>query len=133
MSRDNSARRSGYNNKAFEANFDSIFGSDSERKKRIAKNATIAKTATIAKKNNKGPTYRLKPFEEFKSDIDGSIISDRGQLREHNKRNGVTDARDYSTDYMDRRRNSLHSEEVKAAKIERIEALKHTMRTKGYE
>jgi hypothetical protein len=81
---------------------------------------------------SKAPTI-FKSFEEFKSDIDGSVVSDRRQLREHNKRNGVTDARDYSSEYMDRRRSTLSNNQYKVDKVARIEALKHTMRTQGYE
>lgn len=35
----------------------------------------------------------------FVSPIDGSLIDDRGKLRRHNERHGVTDARDYSASY----------------------------------
>lgn len=67
-------------------------------------------------------------IETFKSPIDGSIISDRAQLRKHNARHGVTDARDYSKSYYkqaaDKRQsilNSTHSTE-RAARINTLNA-----------
>lgn len=42
-------------------------------------------------------------IETFKSPIDGSIISDRAHLREHNRKHGVTDMRDYSPEYIKKR------------------------------
>lgn len=48
----------------------------------------------------KGSAYVHGDIETFKSPIDGSIISDRAQLREHNRKHGVTDMRDYSPEYI---------------------------------
>lgn len=42
-------------------------------------------------------------FEEFISPVDGSIIGGRAKLREHNKKHGVTDARDYSAGYYEKK------------------------------
>ena len=45
-------------------------------------------------------TSSVHTMEAFKSPIDGSIISDGRQLREHNKRHGVTNTSDYSPNYI---------------------------------
>ena len=42
-------------------------------------------------------------LEAFVSPVDGSIIDDRGKLRDHNKRHGVTNIRDYGEGYFERR------------------------------
>jgi len=128
MSDNNSTRRTGYNNKVFSNNFDRIFGTEEDRQKRaIVTNAEIKKAASSKS------AYIMKPIEPFKSHVDGSIISDRRQLKEHNQRNGVTNSADYSANFMNQRRNSLGAAQDRTAKKERIEALQQTMRTKGYE
>lgn len=42
----------------------------------------------------------LGSFEEFRSPLDGSMISDRRQLANHNKKHGVTNVADYSPQYF---------------------------------
>lgn len=76
----------------------------------------------------------LKPIEEFRSPVDGSVISDRGQLREHNKRHGVTDMRDYGDNYFQRKeseRQAILKGNTKEAKRERVETIKRVMQQHG--
>ena len=40
-------------------------------------------------------------IDSFVSPIDGTVISDRKQLREHNKRNGVVSASEFSMGYYE--------------------------------
>lgn len=64
------------------------------------------------------------------SPVDGTLIDDRGKLREHNKRHGVTDVRDYGDDWFKRRGVEKHAEMTGAtpeAKKERIELIKHVL------
>ena len=42
-------------------------------------------------------------IQSFVSPVDGSVISDRKQLREHNKRNNVVSADEYSPEYYARK------------------------------
>ena len=42
-------------------------------------------------------------IESFISPVDGTIISDRKQLREHNKRNGVVSADEFSPEFYARK------------------------------
>ena len=129
MSDNNSTRRIGYNNHKFSNNYERIFGTEKNRQKQV--DLYNAK-ASINQPSRKS-AYINKPTEPFKSHVDGSIISDRKQLKEHNQRNGVTNSADYSSDFMNQRRNSLGAAQDRTAKKERIEALQQTMRTKGYE
>lgn len=72
----------------------------------------------------------LKSPEAFTSPIDGTLIDDRGKLREHNKKHGVTDIRDYGEKYFDRKQKERSAEiqgKTPAAKRDRVEALKRTM------
>ena len=41
-------------------------------------------------------------IQSFVSPVDGSVITDRNQLREHNKRNGVVNAEEFSQGHFDR-------------------------------
>jgi hypothetical protein len=43
-------------------------------------------------------------IESFVSPVDGSIISDRKQLREHNKRNNVVNSDEFGTQHWDEKR-----------------------------
>ena len=43
-------------------------------------------------------------FEPFVSPVDGSVISDRRQLREHNARNNVVQTSEYGTEHWETKR-----------------------------
>ena len=47
--------------------------------------------------------YVQGDIDSFVSPIDGRVISDRSHLRRHNKEHGVTDKRDYSEEFMQKR------------------------------
>lgn len=128
--RSNSTRRDGYDQKTYGANFENIFGTEKERKER-ADLINVENHKHSAARNKSA--YVMKSMEPFKSNVDGSIISDRKQLKDHNRRNGVTNSADYSQNYMDNKRSSMAAAEERINKTQRIEALKQTMRTRGYE
>lgn len=74
-------------------------------------------------------------IEDFVSPITKEVIHDRGQLRAHNKRHGVTDSRDYSKDFMEKREKQRHDEITgnnPRAKQERIELINRTLQRNGY-
>ena len=51
------------------------------------------------------PVHEIQgDIEPFISPIDKSIISSRAQLREHNRRHNVTNAADYSPEFIAQRR-----------------------------
>lgn len=69
-------------------------------------------------------------FTPFKSPIDGKIVGDRKQLRDHNKRHGVTDMRDYSQSHFDKAQKLRHDTingRAKGQREERVNDLKRTM------
>ena len=43
----------------------------------------------------------IHTHKDFTSPIDGTVITSPQKLKEHNKRHGVTDARDYSKQYLE--------------------------------
>jgi hypothetical protein len=61
----------------------------------------------------------------FRSPIDGSIIDDRGKLREHNKRHGVTNSSDYSKGYIEDRARKRNAEGQKHLKQTRHSDVTH--------
>jgi len=59
-----------------------------------------------------------KPFEAFVSPVDGSLIRNGRELEDHNRRNGVVSANEFSDDYYKRKAderarvlNAQHSRE----------------------
>lgn len=127
--RNNSAHRLGGDDITYGDNFERIFGTEAERKLRAPCCAEIHKHKAARSKS----AYIMKPIEEFKSMVDGAIISDHKQLKDHNKRNGVTNSADYNADFMQRRRATIGATQDRENKAGRIDALKHVMRIKGYE
>jgi hypothetical protein len=67
----------------------------------------------------------------FKSIVDGSTISGRAALREHNKRNDVTFAEAFRGDWERGRktRDSMYSGDPKFDRSRRVEAIKHAVET----
>lgn len=62
-------------------------------------------------------------IQSFVSPVDGTVISDRKQLREHNKRNNVVSAAEFSDEYYARkaeeRRRSMSGEYSRQEQLER--------------
>ena len=73
-------------------------------------------------------------IEDFVSPITKEVIHDRGQLRRHNKRHGVTDSRDYSPEYIAKRSNERDDRmtgNTKAARAERVEIINRELKRHG--
>lgn len=69
-------------------------------------------------------------FEAFKSPIDGSIIAGPRGLREHNRKHGVTNVRDYGEGYFDRKAKERSADTIGAnarGKAERINTIKQAI------
>jgi hypothetical protein len=75
-------------------------------------------------------------IQSFVSPVDGSVISDRAQLREHNKRNGVVNYHEFDGAEQDKRRKERErfytgektSEEKRARGMEINEIINHLER-----
>ena len=71
------------------------------------------------------------PIEAFVSPVDGSIISDRKSLREHNKRNNVVNQSEFNPEFLAKRRKEredLHQgirkpEQIRRDKMEIYETI----------
>ena len=69
-------------------------------------------------------------IEPFVSPIDNSVISSRSHLRAHHAQHGVTDSRDYSSDFLRKRSQKRVSEmtgQTPAAKQERRELIRRAI------
>lgn len=71
--------------------------------------------------------YVQGDVEAFVSPIDGSVIDDRGKLRRHNARHGVTDSRDYSQEFLQSTRERRHREQERDGRVDRIETIRRLM------
>jgi len=97
------------------------------------------KTGKLVPKNeyrrkDDGGLYIHGDLESFVSPITNEIISDRRQLREHNREHGVTNSADYSEEFMLKRsqeRNNNIVGNTPQARKERIELIKHELDKHG--
>ena len=66
-------------------------------------------------------------FQPFVSPVDGSVISDRKQLAEHNKRNNVVNTSEFSPEFMARKKKErdriMKGEHTKAETFARKQEL----------
>lgn len=81
----------------------------------------------------KGPLI-CADIEPVLSPIDGSVITTREQLRQHNKRHGVTDSRDYSASWFEKKKNErdrVLRGDTESARRDRIAALQTEFSRRG--
>jgi hypothetical protein len=122
-----SNRRQG---KGFEDNFDAIFGDKPVERGSFIQTAEgiVPRGTGIASRVN-APMV-MKPLGEFKSPIDGQIISNRTQLAAHNKKHGVTNTADYSNGYVEKqahKRVNAGKKDVKDSRTRDIKRLVDTV------
>ena len=77
-----------------------------------------------------GAPMVIPPLKPFVSPITGEEITSREQLRRHNRAHGVTDSRDYSQEYYERKAEENHRKSIgdtPADRADRIETIKRAM------
>jgi hypothetical protein len=111
-----SNRREG---KGFEENFDKVFKGKPQRG-RFVQDPETHKMVPAEDYQGRGSTEQYAAIhagiDAFVSPIDGKVIDDRGKLREHNRRHGVTNSADYSNGYIEgraRNRNAAGEKHLK--------------------
>ena len=84
------------------------------------------------RKQNSSKGFIQEDIKPFVSPIDGEPIYTRRQLREHNKKHGVTDMRDYGNDWFSRKAKE-RSDTItgKRDRNERIDAIKKSLYQHG--
>jgi len=65
----------------------------------------ILKKVVEKPRKSVGSTHAIHTMEEFISPIDQSVIRTPSDLARHNKKHGVTDARDYSPQFLEKAQN----------------------------
>ena len=78
--------------------------------------------------------YVLGDIQPFVSPIDGTLISSRSKLRDHNNRHGVTNSSDYSPEFLAKRKKARDDEitgNTKKAQQERRQLIDETLRRNG--
>ena len=73
----------------------------------------------------------IPPLEPFKSPITGEIISNREQLRAHNKQHGVTNSADYGPNqrWVQERRKGIERQQATEGRQHRRELLRKQIRS----
>lgn len=78
------------------------------------------------------------PIEAFVSPIDGSVISDRKSLREHNKRHGVVNSAEFNPEYLEKKKkererlyNGEHTPQESLARKQEIWETIHRLERNG--
>lgn len=70
----------------------------------------------------------IGPLKEFRSPITGEMITNREQLRQHNRAHGVTNSADYSQSYLESARKARHQAQQREGREDRIRTIKRAMR-----
>jgi hypothetical protein len=122
-----SNRRQG---KGFEDNFGDIFGNKPvERGSFIQTADGLVPRGTESASRVNAPMV-MKPLGEFKSPIDGQIITSRRQLAAHNKKHGVTNTADYANGYVEKqaiKRVNAGQKDIKESRTKDIKRLVDTV------
>ena len=106
----------------YEDNYEKIFGRN--------KAVTSFKLFSSRSRESSSGVHIIDDIEPFRSPVTGEIITTRSQLKEHNKLHGVTDSRDYSREFFDRKaqeRDRKMRGMTKRDRRNRIELLKREL------
>ena len=133
------SKRRPENKNAFDDSFDRIFGSGMPKRGSYVQDPDtgklVPKSEYVPKEVKRREWAAIHgPIEPFVSPVDGTVISDRKQLREHNKRHGVTNTADYGPEWFKRKaeeRNAHILGKSKEAKAARVEAIQKVLYEKG--
>ena len=126
------------NTDEYRSNYEAAFGSEKAQRGSWIWDATtgelVEKSSYTPQDNSPCAPAVHGSLDAFVSPVDGSIIDDRGKLREHNKRHGVTNVADYGEGYFERRGKEKFADQqgaTKEAKMERVNAIKKAMYDNG--
>ena len=134
MSGKGSNRRNG---DGFEDNYDAIFGNKEVQRGRFIQHpetGTLVPAADYVRPDTNKSAYVMGDIQDFVSPIDRTLIDDRGKLRRHNKKHGVTNTADYSPAHFEKKQREMKNERegnTPQAKQERVETIKWAMHKHG--
>lgn len=126
--------------KAYKEGYARVFGNRSPEKGRWVydrEQGKFVRPEEFTRPQSEGPML-MKPLDEFVSPVDGSVISDRAQLRRHNKQHGVTNLADFGENdgksFFERKqaeRERILRGDTAQAKSERVETIKRALHEHG--
>ncbi|RLD04875.1 MAG: hypothetical protein DRI65_09930 [Chloroflexota bacterium] len=94
----------------------------------------IPKSEVSATRSRPNAPYVMGDIEPFQSPITKELITDRGQLRRHNKEHGVTNVADYSPEFISKRskiRDDNMTGNTRQAQAERRELINRELQRNG--
>jgi hypothetical protein len=105
----------------YSKNFEAIFGGKPPEGGAFTQvEGKLVPRETIAAATSVNAPMVMKPHQDFVSPITREVISSRAQLAKHNKTHGVTNAADYSGDYIGNRARERNAAGEKYLKETRI-------------
>ena len=114
----------------FDDEMDRIFGGGKKPKGSYIQDPETGKLVPrseyVRKETNMAPSV-MGDIQDFVSPIDQSLITDRGQLRRHNERHGVTNAADYSPQFIENKKKSKEAQQARDGKADRIDTIKRAI------
>ena len=123
--------------KGFEDRFAEIFGDKPVQRGRFIQHPETGKLIPAdeyVRPDTTKSAYVMGDINPFVSPISKELIDDRGKLRRHNKRHGVTNVADYSPDHFKKaeiNRKNEREGRTAQAKRERVETIKAAMHKHG--
>ena len=117
----------------FEDNFDNIFGKKEVQRGRFIQHPETGKlipAADYVRPDTNQSAYVMGDIVGFVSPIDRTLIDDRGKLRRHNAKHGVTNSADYSTEHFKKHEIRMKNERegnTAQAKQERVAVIKRAI------
>lgn len=81
--------------------------------------------------NSAKSAYVMEDVKPFVSPVDGSVISTRRKLNEHNRRHGVTNSADYSKEYLKGRTDQRLKQQAREGKQDRVNKIRNALDRAG--
>ena len=92
----------------------------------------VPRETYLAGQETKGESAAVHAdFDPFLSPVDRKMINSRKELKEHHKRHGTTDSRDYPADFVVKRGKARMAADDKALKISRRDDLRRAFSQHG--
>jgi hypothetical protein len=121
--------------KAYDENFDRIFGKEHKASSgRFVTDKDTGKVVEVGERQVDAKGFVIPDIEAFVSPVDGRIVNTRSELERHNREHGVTDSRDYSKEFIEKKhieRSQATLGMTKADKADRIERLRYAIDKHG--
>ena len=121
--------------KAYDENFDRIFGKEHKASSgRFVADKDSGEVVNAGERKIDAKGYVIPDIEAFVSPVDGRVVNTRSELAVHNREHGITDSRDYSKEFIEKKhieRSQATLGQTKADKADRIDRLRYAIDKHG--